>query len=816
MRNGLPFSKPKVRLFGDPGEAQQYLGEAYNLLFKVRQFCEQSGVPVFSMQRQLPNGALVTAAIVGAEEIVSAFPPANGRPVEVRRGLKKIPYFLANFYGTPSSEDHPAGYVPQHPQHPEAQYPGPVSVWAKYNRDNVPPAPAPKTPEDKNELTPAHPIEEQPGNCTWWSELVKFKGEPVVLSWKHPFGMQGRYGFVSTTVFYPRPDGLFNIYDYGFLDSLNPVKSATPNGTGSAYTNLSGRQSVWLNGARINFDNLFTSSIYGAALRYDKVEGRGEELMIYVVTKSGATLWLHKCPVPSATLAALKSGAKDFDFSKAETVSLTPVKSLNKSVQVVQPCFFNASATACTTIAVLSGIDGFEHSSYPDYGDNQDAASVLEWVFDNPSVSVIKTAYVQVDYQQAGKRYSNTDESVGIYNGKLAEEFVGGSIYSSENVSVLAADYEGDTLVYIYSEVTTVEKSDAYSYSKFETGAGSTVISTSGNIVVYQLVPRAINITASVSPGNIKTTARLIHSRKGVIEEQTRSSQSGDGYSFSSESTLTGTYTRDNSLRITVANDIEATGNFVLIGYESDGDAIYDYPRISAGTLVDANGEINLAFSVLGGDLRLGSFLYEIVEESDIVRWNLPMSLKKTGALTYFGRSEEEPASGEREYTFKSTVFFHTGQGTIQLAQADIKPSALIQLNEEDSSYGMFTGGYITGYGTDVAASQRTVYRVPNLAKSINQHYDTPLELGEPGYSVFDRTKCKYVSFAADASGDYAYFGFCQPDTWVDPKEINAFKIKNTLHILEPETYAPGNFSTLSEPVFFGKVFDREDNIPDD
>ena len=91
MRNGLPFSKPKVRLFGDPGEAQQYLGEAYNLLFQVRQFCEQSGVPVFSMRRQLPNGALVTAAIVGGEEIVAAHPPGFTVQAGRERQKPKIP-----------------------------------------------------------------------------------------------------------------------------------------------------------------------------------------------------------------------------------------------------------------------------------------------------------------------------------------------------------------------------------------------------------------------------------------------------------------------------------------------------------------------------------------------------------------------------------------------------------------------------------------------------------------------------------------------------------------------------------------------------
>lgn len=75
MHEGLPFSKPKVRLRGDPGAAQAYLGEAYNLLFQVRSFCEASGAPVFAMSRPMEDGALVTAAVVGDEHIVSCTPP---------------------------------------------------------------------------------------------------------------------------------------------------------------------------------------------------------------------------------------------------------------------------------------------------------------------------------------------------------------------------------------------------------------------------------------------------------------------------------------------------------------------------------------------------------------------------------------------------------------------------------------------------------------------------------------------------------------------------------------------------------------------
>ena len=81
MRNGAPFSKPKVRLYGETGEAQAYLGAAYNLLYKVRQYVEKTGAPVFAMSRALENGAHVSAMVYGNEEIVTAAPPTYVREV---------------------------------------------------------------------------------------------------------------------------------------------------------------------------------------------------------------------------------------------------------------------------------------------------------------------------------------------------------------------------------------------------------------------------------------------------------------------------------------------------------------------------------------------------------------------------------------------------------------------------------------------------------------------------------------------------------------------------------------------------------------
>lgn len=113
MHKGLPFSKPKVRLIGNPGEAQAYLGAAYNLLFQVRAFCEASGTPVFGMSRAMEDGAVVTAAVVGDQHIVSCTPPNTTR-TELIEGLSSERGFLVwkpeGFVLTPRNRGNPHGW----------------------------------------------------------------------------------------------------------------------------------------------------------------------------------------------------------------------------------------------------------------------------------------------------------------------------------------------------------------------------------------------------------------------------------------------------------------------------------------------------------------------------------------------------------------------------------------------------------------------------------------------------------------------------------------------------------------------------------
>ena len=86
-----PFSKPRVRIQAAEGiDANQYLGAANTLLYKVRSVVRTAGVPVFALSQKFPNGLVLTAAVIGNEEIVSIRPVA--REEATRKDLPVVPY----------------------------------------------------------------------------------------------------------------------------------------------------------------------------------------------------------------------------------------------------------------------------------------------------------------------------------------------------------------------------------------------------------------------------------------------------------------------------------------------------------------------------------------------------------------------------------------------------------------------------------------------------------------------------------------------------------------------------------------------------
>lgn len=810
MRNGLPFSKPKVRLFGDPGEAQQYLGEAYNLLFKVRQFCEQSGVPVFSMQRQLPNGALVTAAIVGAEEIVSAFPPANGGSVEVRRGLKKIPYFLANFYGTPSSEDHPAGYVPQHPQHPDVQYPGPVSVWAGYNLDSFPPAPAPKTPEDKNELTPVLPIEDQPGNCTWWSDQIKFRKEAVVLSWKHPLNMQGRYGVITR---------FKNLIGYG-SPALYRGNYDLQRFPGSPYVSGGDFSAVWVNGVKIKL--LGVSRVFSAALKNEIDPESGEEqVFLCVLTLDGETLNFRKAPFPWSFKDLMD------EPSAQRQVSLANVfKKLNDRVlKLQQPPFINASATACLVLCESKMPDGYFYSTGYPYTVSTGTLVLNEWVFDNDtSDRVANSEYVYTleptlsrDKGVLSQNLLDAPWVEATWSFERTSSISRGDIVS-KRVDILCADYCGDELVYVSSVIEGVsqglssERRVQYRHtfankqlSFVETGPSTADVTTAW------LYVHEANTSTSLIFGSSSVSAKLVHSKKGALVSDALSYGDSDKFDYAYSGGVNADWVTFNSA--IVSQSIQNSGGFEFFLPQVAMDDPDEFPE---GEYARTLYGYSLAFSVLGGDLRTDILLCEKIRDKTETNHSRTVT-NPEGWYTKLKFATDNNGLQTKEVT-SSVLLLDKGR-VVELAVSTIREQSEVLNGYSQSDDNLAATETLRLDPTNFessSASGGSSLKIGITCTPINLHYENPREENDPLFKNNELEYLPYSSFSSDTRGDYAYFGFCQPDTWVDPKEVNAFKIKNTLHILEPETYAPGNFSTLSEPVFFGKVFDREDNIPDD
>lgn len=111
MRNGLPFSKPRVRLYGDRVQAQARIGDANLLMHQVRQFCDAAKVPVYSLRKELPDGSVVEASVFGAIEIVTVW---GGKGLAGGAGTSVFParlvWMVEGFVITPRSAAAPDGW----------------------------------------------------------------------------------------------------------------------------------------------------------------------------------------------------------------------------------------------------------------------------------------------------------------------------------------------------------------------------------------------------------------------------------------------------------------------------------------------------------------------------------------------------------------------------------------------------------------------------------------------------------------------------------------------------------------------------------
>lgn len=110
MRNGLPFSKSRVRLYGDRAQAQAHLGDANLLMYQVRMFCDSAKVPVYSLRRTLLDGTVIEAAIFGEQEIVTVWGEGVASGSSIGLQSARLVWMAEGFVITPRSASAPNGW----------------------------------------------------------------------------------------------------------------------------------------------------------------------------------------------------------------------------------------------------------------------------------------------------------------------------------------------------------------------------------------------------------------------------------------------------------------------------------------------------------------------------------------------------------------------------------------------------------------------------------------------------------------------------------------------------------------------------------
>ena len=800
MRNGLPFSKPKVRLFGDIEEAQAHLGEAYNLLFRVRQFCEASGVPVFSMQRPVPGGGLITAAVVGAEEIVAVTAGAVTTSQRKKPVRKLLPELVGRFFATPCSAEHPSGYTPPRDVTP---YPGPSSVWEDFPQYDVPPDPAPKDITSGNaELTPVQMKDLEPGNVTWWSEAIKVKGEVLVLSWD---GTQGRYAGAALNVVavnYPRPTP----------NALgNSVLTGGGSDDSSVYSTVRS-SNVHINGIPM------IGSVNGAwALR--RTDDGALEILAVSVGPSNLTLLAG--PLPEAVVDALKE--KDFSGEPTNVLSTMQVVQTSPTIGIgglVHSPFINASATKCLLLAEVKISDlPSDEGFFYHYGGGTNTppedltssaqvgytVALLEWDF---QANTLHTVDVSSFFgQTGGYSYSATSEYVPGPDSTSSQRRAGEKQYATRSTTeheLLCADYKADELVYLYADTTYTWPGYTLREESFWSSLG-TQRYYDGSSLAYERKYDQRHSSSLVFSGKLSAETKLTHSATGVLDEWAIECDNED-FSYGGERGFHFAYRVLSSTRELLFSSAYGGASVEYVPHLYHP---YWEGRWGAADLlrpVFTSFDATVAASILGGDLRTGSFLYEFVVREATKSYIFDYSaygISDSRVTAVAGPVVTESTKNEGVVKlYRLGAVAEVARTTQPKRQVAVVQSMQYRLDDTIAPSMPHDAPHFY-------ATYPNNFKLGLYARKPGWNYQPPLEPTHPDYQASARERNEYVSFAADTTGDYIYYGLCQPESWTGRVEKNAFIIHGVEHVLEDEKYAPGEKSTLSRPVFFGKAVDK-------
>ncbi len=758
MRDGLPFSKPRVRLHGVVGEAQAYLGEAYNLLFKVRQFCEASGTRVFSMSRAMPDGAVVTAAIVGGEEIVSCSPPLIERRDALPRRKRPIVEKIASFYAVPSSLEHAGGYIPQHPDHPDVAYPGPSSVWAEYDKSETPPDAAPKAPEsERDELTPSLTVEQHPGALTWFNPEL-FEGNlPIVVSWR---GAPGRYGRAC----HPPELRLFSGSEITSTTHLENVEGATVFvGKQFAASSVPRENRVWVNGRPYQIN----VPVWSAALKQEPLPSGELGMFLYVMSKHR----LYRGLIPKT-----KKGPNDLPL--VLNLDLLGQFQLGDAQQgdvpglfeLWQAPFFNAS---CTAVALL----------YDTYNSSREIHRTVlaEGVLDGFSAAQVMSGEYSNFYGDSNAVSTETlsDEQYSLSRTDTFGE------WRERHQGPLAADYIGDQLVFLKHD------------SVWTTGAltqVSSVLKTHEQPGVAEHL--SFNRTTTKEPSTVRI--KIVHSVLGQMVEFVRA-----------VNTPTDTIAYDGSQVGVLTFSNIYSGRLPYAGSGAPGGYVGHDPASSYRGVV------------IGGDLRHDSFVCGALFLRDASYIEADGAWTATffgvGYNTYLLSSE---GVGRRDIASHTDFRIEAEYAVVVKAAEVFRTSGYCFVYKDTRTISAAPGAQTTGYANtsstayEVASPQFNYASAP--AYFDNPPQEDPWAVKMLAESVNDRPALS-ASFAFSPDGKHGYIGWqChdirdENDALLGRPSYEAFVIEDEVFPITAETYAPGGASTLAAPVFFGHVVSREE-----
>ena len=812
MRNGLPFSKPRVRLHGDVCEAQTYLGEAYNLLFRVRQFCEASGAPVFAMSRTMPDGAVVTAAIVGGEEIVSCSPPLIERGGALQR-KRTVEEELINFYAVPTSMAHQSGYTPARQGEP---YPGPSSVWENYPSDKLTPKPAPRDPGNAQhpELTPSYTLNQHPGTLTWFSEQVREGGLPVVVSWRGLSCRYGRWpqlrgtgGYTTTT-----DDGVENPQIYPGRNSSTGADSFRFEASAVGRSSL-----VWINGrpAILVPDTLPAETpfaVWSAALKRELDPETDQYVTrLYIVCRDHLyrgeiTKWKAH-PGPDKT-------PKELSVSLVGRFEGFYLDAWESRYELRQPPFINASCTKC--VFLYDSISSGSEISLP----RLYSSTLAEGDFETLAVTTVKKNNATVVYGAQSRTFVQTFKttvSVGDWDldheGFASSETSAGTWENTE--TVLAADYKQDELVFLEerrklfvsppetheSTFSTVKGMfegvlfhiyDEIDYERESLPASNKVVfvhSTLGEVYSYeQVCLKAGHLTASQTGG---LDAYISHSHTANIAtsyswpcKRREAIHVGSSIGFHNDvydpfyGFLTGGDLRFDAFAIGVfapdLSDYHKTAALsvvyppILVEYYPDANLYRGRELFSFGTHSSRTDNLTLVPRVRYAAFAHGAKVF------DVAGLLFPTIVDLIAEPSF-----SEP-NNEFLFAMAETSSWPEDEVNVPIAQLVAGPS-------------------LPQFSYDPSAPQPH----PNAALAVYANHDADRQ---PGYACH---------FAFSPDGKYGYVGFRPPRLYgeggapLPDAHYESWVLKDdegvvTQVAIEESEFAPGEASTLAAPVFFG------------